>query len=159
MEMIILIGLQGAGKSTFYRTYFAETHELVSKDLLRASKNRNKNLQQNERIEEAFQAQHSVVIDNTNVTLQERAALIQLGHAHNVQVMGYYFEAEMKQCLERNRQRESAKQVPDKAIYITAARLVRPTYAEGFAKLYSVKIESNGAFQVCTWVDEPPTTS
>ena len=151
MEMIILIGLQGAGKSTFYRTYFAETHELVSKDLLHTSKNRNKNLRQSELIERAFLEQHSVVIDNTNVTVAERAALIQLGQVQHVQVIGYYFEAEVKQCLERNREREGKKQVPDKAIYITAARLVRPTYAEGFDKLYTVQIRANGSFLVREW--------
>ena len=154
MEMIILIGLQGAGKSTFYRAYFAETHELISKDLLRTSKNRNKNLRQTERIEEAFREHHSVVIDNTNVTVAERAALIQLGHAHHAQVIGYYFEAEVKQCLERNREREGKKQVPDKVIYITAARLIRPTYAEGFDKLYYVESGENGSFLVCEWVEK-----
>ncbi len=154
MEMIILIGLQGAGKSTFYRTYFAETHELVSKDLLRTSKNRNKNLRQTDSIEQAFREQHSVVIDNTNVTVAERAALIQLGHAHHVQVIGYYFEAGVKQCLERNREREGKKQVPEQAIYITAARLIRPTYAEGFDKLYYVQSGANGSFLVHEWVEE-----
>lgn len=154
MEMIILIGLQGAGKSTFYRTYFAETHELVSKDLLRTSKNRNKNLRQTERIKEAFREHLSVVIDNTNVTVQERAALIQSGLAHHVQVIGYYFEAGVKQCLERNREREGKKQVSDKAIYITAARLIRPTYTEGFDKLYYVQSGENGSFLVREWVDE-----
>ena len=152
--MIILIGLQGAGKSTFYRTYFAETHELVSKDLLRTSKNRNKNLRQTERIKEAFREHLSVVIDNTNVTVQERAALIQSGLAHHVQVIGYYFEAGVKQCLERNRGREGKKQVPDKVIYITAARLIRPTYTEGFDKLYYVQSGENGSFLVREWVDE-----
>ena len=34
MELIILVGLQAAGKSSFYRARFADTHALVSKDLL-----------------------------------------------------------------------------------------------------------------------------
>ncbi len=67
MEIIILMGLQASGKSTFYRTQFADTHEHVSKDLLNRSKNQNK--KQAERIERAFQEQRSVVVDNTNVTL------------------------------------------------------------------------------------------
>ena len=158
MEMIILIGLQGAGKSTFYRTFFTQTHELISKDLLRTSKTRNKALRQTERIEAAFSAGQSVVIDNTNVTVEERATLIQLGHSHAAKVLGYYFDSTVKQCLERNREREGKQRVPDKVIYITAARLVLPTYAEGFDQLYSVTIGLAGTFQICEWYKNLPTT-
>lgn len=35
MELIIFIGLQGTGKSTFYRTRFAATHACISKDQFR----------------------------------------------------------------------------------------------------------------------------
>ncbi len=154
--MIVLIGLQGAGKSTFYRTYFAHTHELISKDLLRTSKTRHKTLRQMECIEAAFQAKQSVVVDNTNVTLEDRAALIQLGHSYSAKVLGYFFESEVKQCLKRNREREEKKRVPDKVIYITAARLVRPTYKEGFDRLSYVKIGLHGSFIVREWVEELP---
>jgi len=33
VELILFIGLQGSGKSSFYRERFAGTHVLVSKDL------------------------------------------------------------------------------------------------------------------------------
>jgi hypothetical protein len=35
MEIILLAGLQGSGKSTYYRTHYAATHVLVSKDSFR----------------------------------------------------------------------------------------------------------------------------
>ena len=35
MELVILVGLPGSGKTTFYQSRFAETHAHVSKDLLR----------------------------------------------------------------------------------------------------------------------------
>ncbi len=35
MELIVLVGLQGSGKTTFYRERFAATHEHVSKDNFR----------------------------------------------------------------------------------------------------------------------------
>ncbi len=38
-ELVIFVGLQASGKSTFFRERFATTHELVSKDLLRNNKN------------------------------------------------------------------------------------------------------------------------
>ncbi len=55
MEIIILMGLQASGKSTFYRTHFAATYEYVSKDLLRRSKHKNKDQEQAEHIESAKQ--------------------------------------------------------------------------------------------------------
>jgi predicted kinase len=85
MELIILMGLQASGKSTFYRTHFAATHEHVSKDLLRESKHKNK--QQAELIERAFQRQRSVVVDNTNATVQDRLVLIDLGHLDDAMII------------------------------------------------------------------------
>jgi len=38
MELIIFMGLQASGKSTFYRSRFAATHAYVSKDMLRNNK-------------------------------------------------------------------------------------------------------------------------
>src|SRR3712207_7846959 len=35
LELVVFAGLQASGKSTFFRTYFATTHALVSKDLFR----------------------------------------------------------------------------------------------------------------------------
>ena len=77
MQLIIFIGLQASGKSTFFRTHFATTHEHISKDLMRNNKNRAR--RQMQLIEAAFQAGRSVVVDNTNSTTLERAALIHQG--------------------------------------------------------------------------------
>src|SRR5438876_761052 len=76
MELLIFAGLQASGKSTFYRTHFATTHVLVSKDLM--PNNKKHSLRQHQLIEEAFQAGSSVVVDNTNPMLEDRAELIQL---------------------------------------------------------------------------------
>jgi len=151
MELIIFIGLQASGKSTFYRTHFADTHEYVSKDML---PNNKKNEQQMARIIDALQAQRSIVVDNTNPTLEDRAALVGLGRAYGAAIVGYYFDAPAKQCVERNRQREGKARVPDKAIYITASRLTRPTYAEGFDRLYAVSIVGNSEFKVWEWAKD-----
>jgi predicted kinase len=77
MELVIFIGLQASGKSTFFRKHFAATHELVSKDLMRNNKNRAR--WQAQLIEAALQAGRSLVVDNTNPTLDDRASLIELG--------------------------------------------------------------------------------
>jgi len=111
MEIIILIGLQASGKSTFYRTQFADTHEHISKDLL----SRSKNQKQAERIERAFQEQRSVVVDNTNVTVQDRLPLIDVGRRYNATIIGYYFQPDVSSSRTRNMQRAGKAQVPEKS--------------------------------------------
>ncbi|HEU5229717.1 MAG TPA: ATP-binding protein [Ktedonobacteraceae bacterium] len=152
MEVVILIGLQAAGKSTFYQTHFANTHEYVSKDQLR--NNRQPARRQQQLIEAALQAGRSVVVDNTNPTREEREPLIRLGHQYGAEIIGYYFEPQVKQSLERNRQRMGKAQVPDIAIFSTLKKLTRPAYAEGFDKLYLVRTGKETIFEIVDW-EEP----
>jgi predicted kinase len=152
MKVIILIGLQASGKSTFYRTHFAASHEYVSKDLLR--NNSRPARRQLQLVEEALTAGRSVVIDNTNPTAEDRAPLTELGHRYRAEVVGYYFEAKVKESLERNKQREGKARVPDIAIFATLKRLARPTYAEGFDELFYVRAVGDERFEVADWQEE-----
>ncbi|MEO8971857.1 MAG: AAA family ATPase [Ktedonobacteraceae bacterium] len=152
MELIIFTGLQASGKSTFYQTHFAMAYTHISMDLLQHNKNPRK--RQLVLIEDALQAQQSVVVDNTNPSLEDRLPLIQLGRLYSAKIAGYYFDANVRQCIERNRQREGKAKVPDVAIYATAKKMVRPSYAEGFDMLYEVSIGENGTFKVREWVEE-----
>lgn len=148
MELVIFTGLQGAGKSTFFRNYFAATHELVSKDLFRNNKNPSR--RQAQLIEAALQAGRSVVVDNTNPSVESRQSAIEIGRKYGAEIAGYYFESQVKSCLERNRQRLGKARVPDVAIYATDKKLVRPSFAEGFDKLSLVRIAGNSDFEVTT---------
>ncbi|HEV7214764.1 MAG TPA: AAA family ATPase [Chloroflexota bacterium] len=149
MELVILIGLQAAGKSTFARQRFAATHEYVSKDLL--ANNRRPDRRQAELVTAALGAGRSVVVDNTNPTIASRAALIALGNAFGARVTGYYFPAPASEVLARNRARTGTARVPDVAIYATRKQLVPPSAAEGFAALYAVRIGAGGGFDVYRW--------
>jgi len=146
MEMIILIGLQASGKSTFFRDFFAATHEHISKDQMRNIKHRGN--RQAQLIEEALQKGRAVVIDNTNPTIEDREPLIRLGRMYDAEISGYYFESQARQCLERNRLREGKARVPDVAIYVTASKLVRPSYKEGFDRLFSVCSSGDSTCQI-----------
>ena len=149
MELVIFIGLQASGKSSFFRQYLATTHELVSKDLMRNNKNRAR--RQAQLVEAALQAGRSIVVDNTSPTVEERASLIELGQLYNARILGYYFQSQVKDCLERNQQRSGKARVPDVAIYATIKKLVRPTYAEGFHQLFYVRIVGHSGFQFQPW--------
>lgn len=153
-ELVIFMGLQGSGKSSFYRARFADSHDLVSKDCF--PKNRNPGRRQRQLIQEALAAGRSVVVDNTNATVPERAELIALARSFGATVVGYYFESRLADCLERNRQREGKACVPDIALYATRKRLSRPTSAEGFDRLFYVRLLGEGRFEVPDWNDEVP---
>jgi predicted kinase len=86
VELAILVGLQGAGKSTFYRTRLADTHALVSKD--RFPNNRDPARRQRQLVEEALAAGRSVAVDNTNATVEDRAELVALGRLFGAEAPG-----------------------------------------------------------------------
>lgn len=129
-ELIIFVGLQGAGKTTYYHERFAATHVHVSKDLMRSA--REKEGRQRAQIEEALKEGRSVVVDNTNPTVYDRSSLIALGRAHGARVIAYYFEAPVRMAVARNQQREGKARVPNVAIFTTQKRLVPPSIEEGF---------------------------
>ena len=152
LELIIFIGLQASGKSSFYQRQFAAIHAYVSKDLLR--NNRGPARRQQQLIEEALQAGRSVVVDNTNVTLGDRAELIRLGRLYDATIIGYYFESQVSQCLERNRERTGKARVPDVAIFATLKKLVHPSYQEGFDRLFYVRLSEDGMFRISDWIED-----
>lgn len=144
---MILIGLPASGKTTFYRERFAATHELVSKDAMRH--NRQPQRRQEELISTALAAGRSIAVDNTNPTVADRAAAIAIARRHGAEVAGYFFPTEAADALRRNRAREGRHRVPAVAIFATRKRLERPTYEEGFDRLYTVIVnEEAKSFEV-----------
>src|SRR5262249_54413251 len=137
-EVIIFVGLQASGKSTFYRERFAFSHDLVSKDRFRS--NRDPARRQRLLVEQALRAGRPVVIDNTNPTADDRRELIELARAHGADVVGYYFASPLAGCLERNWLRHGRACVPDVALYATRKKLQAPSPAEGFDRLYVVRL-------------------
>src|SRR5688572_11870543 len=118
MEVVILIGLPGSGKTSFFRSRFAATHDHVSKDLLPSA--RDKAARQLVLVEQALAAGRSVVVDNTNPRVVDRAPLIATARRHGARVVGYLLDTTRGECLARNRQREGRARVPDVAVHIAA---------------------------------------
>jgi predicted kinase len=155
LELVIFIGLQASGKTSFYRARLAQTHAHISKDLLR--NNRRRERRQQELIRAALSEGRSVVVDNTNPTRDDRAALIAIAREFGARVVGYYFASGVQECLERNRGRSGRELVPEVAIYSTVKRLERPASSEGFDGLYFVRPQAGGGFDVQEWRDEEET--
>ncbi len=148
LELVVFMGLQASGKTTFFRERFAASHAHVSKDLFRKARNRER--RQNRLIEEALRGQKSVVVDNTNATRASRAPAITLALAAGARVVGYYFESRLALSVARNRRREGALRVPEVALMATASQLEQPTLGEGFAELWYVSIVGS-TFVVSPW--------
>jgi predicted kinase len=147
MECVILIGLPASGKSTFFRERFAGTHDHVSKDLLR--NNRARQRRQGQLISESLASGRSVVVDNTNPSIAVRAPIIAAARKHGAEVVGYFFVTDAADALRRNRAREGRERVPDVAIFTVRKRLEPPTPAEGFDRVFSVRVnEAERTFDV-----------
>lgn len=70
MEAVIFIGLQAAGKSSFYREKFIDTHIRINLDMLK-TRHRETIL-----LNACLEAKQPLVIDNTNPTIEERKRYI-----------------------------------------------------------------------------------
>lgn len=149
MDLVLFIGLQGSGKSSFYRERFAATHVHVSKDLWPNARKRE--ARQRRLVSEALGQGRSVVVDNTNPLTEDRSPLIAMGRERGARVVGYAFESELEACLARNAARVGRARVTDKAIHITWRKLRRPSYAEGFDALFHVRLGPEGGFHVSEW--------
>lgn len=149
MELVLFIGLQGSGKSSFYWERLADSHVLVSKDLWPNARRRE--ARQRRLISEALAAGRSVVVDNTNPTVEARSHLIAVGKAHGARVVGYAFESRLEDCLARNAQRQGHARVPEVGIYATRKVLRWPSLAEGFDALSFVRLTPEGTFEVTDW--------
>ena len=143
---MIFVGLPASGKTTFYQQRFAATHRHISKDHWPTASN--KDARQAALVSAGLSHGASVVIDNTNPSIRERASIITLARAHGARVIGYYFSATTREAVGRNRGREGKQRVPDVAIFTKAKQMVKPTRSEGFDELYAVTIRPDGAFEV-----------
>ena len=151
MEVVILIGLPGAGKSTFYRQRLASTHIHVSRDNF--VNHRQPARRQAALIEEALTAGRDVVVDNTNLRTVDRASIIEAARRHGARVIGYFFPPDVPGCRTRNRMRQGRARVPDVAIYAGMKRLETPSPDEGFDRLMYVRPTDDMAFTVTATAD------
>lgn len=147
MEIVIFIGIQASGKTTFYKDRFFKTHFRISLDQLNT---RNK---EQKFIETCLSTQHPFVVDNTNPTKEERVKYIAAAKANKFKVIGYYFQSKLSESLNRNNQRSGKENIPEVGIKATFNKLEIPVFEEGFDELYYVEIEDNH-FKVKEWQNE-----
>jgi predicted kinase len=145
MEMIVFIGLQATGKSSFYRERFFRTHVRINLDML-GTRHRAKLL-----LEACIAGQTKCVLDNTNLTRDERAQYIQPAKSSGFRVIGYFFESKVADAMRRNAERPEDERVPGKAIPGSSNRLQLPLIGEGFDEIFFVRLADSNQFTVEKW--------
>lgn len=121
-----------------------------------------KQARQEREINDAILTGKSVVIDNTNVSCEERAQLIRQAHFLKANVVGYFFKSNVRDCIQRNNARTGRKpsgndaKVPQHVIQSFARRMERPTLGEGFDKLVHVAISNQDRGPLEFMFDQAP---
>ena len=131
--MVLLMGIQGSGKSTFYHRFLEKDYVRVNLDTLK-TRHRERLL-----MEECMEAGKSFAVDNTNPTKEDRQRYIPAAKEAGYTVIGYFMESKLKACMERNERRQGKERIPTVAIAATSNKLQMPSWEEGFDALYFVK--------------------
>lgn len=134
MECVIFVGIQGSGKSAFFKERFADTHMRLNLDMLktRARESRFFAL--------CLETRQRCVIDNTNPAIADRAAYIAAARTNGFRVCGYFFDVPVADAMARNALRSDNRRIPVPGILATAKRLQPPQPAEGFDELWRVRV-------------------
>jgi len=148
MEMVLFIGIQATGKSSFYRERFFRTHVRVNLDMLK-TRRREELL-----FKACLEGKARLVVENTNLTREERARYIVPSRNAAFRVVGYFFESRVADALARNRARPEIDRVPEVAIFSASKRLQMPSRTEGFDELFFVRLNVPDGFVVEKWKDE-----
>jgi len=148
VEAVLFIGIQATGKSTFFQRRFFNSHVRINLDMLR-TRNRERIL-----LQACLEAKQPFVLDNTNLTVEERAANIAKAREAGFRIIGYYFQSSLSASLERNAQRTGKSQVPLRGVLASHKKLQMPSRSEGFDELWYVRIGTDGEFEVAEWSDE-----
>lgn len=140
MEAVIFIGIQGSGKTSFYREHFLDTHIRISLDMLRS--------RERERLifEACLQARQPLVVDNTNPLAKDRERYVGPARAAGFRVVGYFFETSLRDAIRRNNQRPGKKKIPVAGIASAFRKLEAPTLEEGFDALHAVSLSPENRF-------------
>ena len=148
MELVLFIGIQATGKSSFYRERFFGTHVRVNLDMLKTRR------RESLLVAACLEGKTPFVVDNTNLTREDRARYITPAKAHGFTIQGYFFQSRVADALTRNATREGKARVPDLAIRGARGRLELPAMAEGFDSLQFLQLADRNQFTLEEWKNE-----
>jgi len=93
MEMVLFIGIQATGKSSFYLERFFRTHIRISGDMLKTK--RRKELL----VRACLEGKTPFVVDKMNLTRANRAAYIGPAKEAGFRICGYVFDSNLAAAI------------------------------------------------------------
>lgn len=156
LDVVLVAGLPGSGKSHFAKTYFQDTgRKRVNRKEIRRSlfemtyfgkKWKEEYFHETDEflvkhverkiIEQLLQTNQKVLIDNTSVTVSSRKNYIGIAHSLKKTIGIIFLKVPLRECLKRNESREDS--VPGIVISNLAAAMVMPEIGEGYKEVLLV---------------------
>jgi predicted kinase len=142
-KIVLAVGLPGSGKSTYFERLGVNA---ISSDALRFQLADDPTDQTIHR--RVFRALRYLLrqrlalrrpvtyLDATNLTVKERRRYLKIARDYHCEIEALYFDVPPETCKARNAGRPRV--VPPEAIDKMAAKLTRPTVAEGFTRVQTV---------------------
>ena len=137
MKIIVMTGIPASGKTLFYNLKL-NSYKRISLSELKSRK------QEMKAILTAINNEESIVIDNTNTTIEERSKYIELAKIYDCEIISCYVVCNKEVALKRNSDRIDKPMIPDAVVHKMNNRLIVPSKDEGFDKLYVVDSRKEG---------------
>ena len=129
--LIMMMGIQGSGKSTFCRLFLTDEYERV------------------DTLDQAISAicgGTDIIFDAINGSCTQRAACISAAKSAGCRVIGYYLDRAAEDCV-------ASSKVPREQIYSALDAFEMPELDEGYDELY--RVENDGEIMaICPWGEE-----
>jgi len=125
MEVVMLIGVAGSGKTTFCKKFLPH-HEHISLDNIQDHNRR----EEFSLIEMNLKEGKNIVIDDTNLTRRIRHNHIMRIKKHNALIVGVFFDLSIQRIQLQNSRRE--RKLETHILFHMKKQLEPPSYDEGF---------------------------
>jgi predicted kinase len=150
IDVVLVCGLPGSGKSHFARTYFMnsgrkrvnrkEIRRLLFEMTAFGQKWSEAEFDSQDEflvkhverkiVEHLLQSKQKVLIDNTHISRESRKTFVTIAHQAGKSIGAIFLDTPVIRCLERNRSRDDA--IPERVISNLAAEKELPELSEGF---------------------------
>ncbi len=128
MEIVVLVGVPGSGKTTLALNSFPNYRRINLDTLHTRSK-------EDEEITNSLANGRDIIIDNTNTTKRSRSKYIKMAKLFGVPVRAIFLNSPLELALERNATRQGKGRVPDRAVRFYSKILEPPSVEEGFDRV------------------------